>query len=163
MPAAHTLRQHLACMGWQEWWQVAAEHSAHPVKRHRCGVHAVQHHLTAGRIGWRAPLKRACLRPQAASVVFPFLVDYDSAQSMVITNSEQQAVACCTLYPPMPDFPTEWSSLLESNSPTFGFTFLMQLYYSASMQKVGHPARVLGQQAWPHAASPLPAPWRAPC
>ena len=71
---------------------------------------------------------------QNASDVFNFLVDYDNAQSMVILAGSQPA-ACCTLYPPMPDFPDDWSSMLESNSPTFGFTFLMQLYYSKSMEK----------------------------
>ena len=31
---------------------------------------------------------------------------------------------------------SEWSGLLEANSPTFGVTFLMQLYYSQALQKV---------------------------
>ena len=43
---------------------------------------------------------------QSASYIVDFLVNYDDAQSLVILTGSGQAAACCTLYPPMPDFPT---------------------------------------------------------
>lgn len=42
---------------------------------------------------------------QANSTTLPYLVDYDSTQSMVIVNAAGQYIACTAMTPPLPDFP----------------------------------------------------------
>ena len=41
---------------------------------------------------------------QTNSTVLPYLIDYDEVQSVVILNGGQY-IACCSMVPPLPDFP----------------------------------------------------------
>ncbi|DBA67752.1 TPA: hypothetical protein ACH3X2_001336 [Trebouxia sp. C0005] len=72
----------------------------------------------------------------ANSTTLPYLVDYDSTQSMVIVNAAGQYIACTAMTPPLPDFPDEWSATVESNIVNKGYTFTMNQYYSLSQNKV---------------------------
>ena len=61
----------------------------------------------------------------------PFLIDYDSTQSLTLFDGERE-VACCNLVPPFPDFPTEWSATVEANIVNDGYTYVQRELYSAS-------------------------------
>jgi hypothetical protein len=71
-----------------------------------------------------------------ASVTVPFLVDYDSAQSVVFFQTNGNPVACVNLRPPFPDFPDEWVATVEANIINKGYTFAMREYYSATRNNV---------------------------
>ncbi len=53
----------------------------------------------------RKPHAELILLLQANSTTLPYLVDYDSTQSMVIVNAAGQYIACTAMTPPLPDFP----------------------------------------------------------
>ena len=61
----------------------------------------------------------------------PFLIDYDSTQSLVLFDGENE-VACCNLIPPFPDFPSEWSATVEANIINDGYTYVQRELYSAA-------------------------------
>ena len=61
----------------------------------------------------------------------PFLIDYDSTQSLVLFDGENE-VACCNLIPPFPDFPSEWSATVEANIVNDGYTYVQREIYSAA-------------------------------
>ncbi len=72
---------------------------------------------------------------QMDSVVQPFLIDYDSTQSLTLFDGERE-VACCNLVPPFPDFPTEWSATVEANIVNDGYTYVQRELYSASQVRI---------------------------
>lgn len=108
----------------------------------------------------------------SGSAEFPFLVDYDSAGSVVLyadagtglvndDNSSADGVggggetspspppppipiACCSLSPPPPDFPDEWSAVIEANVRDKGYTMVVRQLYSTSNQKVRLDVHSLG-------------------
>lgn len=42
---------------------------------------------------------------QTSSTVLPYLIDYDAAQSLVLSTADEGFVACVAMTPPLPDFP----------------------------------------------------------
>ncbi|KAK9820061.1 hypothetical protein WJX72_005604 [[Myrmecia] bisecta] len=80
----------------------------------------------------------------SASSTVPFLMDYDEARSLVLYDNGQ-AVACCNMVPPFPDFPSEWSATVETNIVDRGYTFVMTQYYSASSNAVRVDVHASGQ------------------
>ena len=101
----------------------------------------------------------------AGSATFPFLVDYDSAGSVVLYADDDGAtgsgvedggppsssstssvpLACCNLSPPPPDFPEEWSAVIEANVRDKGYTMVVRQLYSASNKKVRLDVHSLGE------------------
>ena len=99
----------------------------------------------------------------AGSATFPFLVDYDSAGSVVLYADDDGAtttttagsgsgagvpLACCNLSPPPPDFPDEWSAVIEANVRDKGYTMVVRQLYSASNKKVRLDVHSLGEFSW---------------
>ena len=95
----------------------------------------------------------------AGSATFPFLVDYDASGSVVLYADETAAggdggggggtspvpLACCNLSPPPPDFPEEWSAVIEANVRDKGYTMVVRQLYSASNKKVRLDVHSLGE------------------
>lgn len=90
----------------------------------------------------------------AGSATFPFLVDYDAAGSVVLysdgdgdggSSSSSTPLACCNLSPPPPDFPEEWSAVIEANVRDKGYTMVVRQLYSASNKKVRLDVHSLGE------------------
>ena len=94
------------------------------------------------------------------SATFPFLVDYDAAGSVVLyaddagtggedatpsSSSPAVPLACCSLSPPPPDFPEEWSAVIEANVRDKGYTMVVRQLYSASNKKVRLDVHSLGE------------------
>ena len=69
-----------------------------------------------------------------------FLIDYDAVQSVAIYSGLQTAgqgfVGCSLMIPPPPDFPSDWSALVEANFANWGLTFTTRQLYSKSLNKV---------------------------
>ncbi len=68
----------------------------------------------------------------------PLLIDYDSTQSLLVFDGENE-VACCDLIPPFPDFPSEWSVTVEANILNDGYTYVQREIYSAAQVTVMPP------------------------
>lgn len=105
----------------------------------------------------------------AGSATFPFLVDFDAAGSVVLYADEPSGssgggggaggvggagggnaggpapLACCNLSPPPPDFPEEWSAVIEANVRDKGYTLVVRQLYSASNKKVRLDVHSLGE------------------
>ena len=95
-----------------------------PCQRSVCkALLAVAHEL--------GPIMRMAMASQADSIVQPFLIAYDSTQSLVLFDGENE-VACCNLIPPFPDFPSEWSATVEANIVNDGYTYVQREIYSAA-------------------------------
>ena len=82
-------------------------------------------------LGGRFFVPWLALMTQMDSIVKPFLIDYDSTQSLVLFDGERE-VACCNLVPPFPDFPSEWSATVEANIVNDGYTYVQREMYSAA-------------------------------
>ena len=99
---------------------------------------------------------------QNFSVTYPFLIDYDRVESVVIYEGFRTVgtdyTACANMIPPPPDFPSDWSAMIEANFVDRGLTFTMRQLYSQSLNKVGY-ADPQGQPALSGMLSPAVELW----
>ena len=82
------------------------------------------------------PHLRACTDLQSNSTVYYELVNYDDAQSTVIFDTQRNALACCNMVPPFPNFPNDWTATIETNNLWSGFTQVTRELYSKTHNAV---------------------------
>lgn len=73
------------------------------------------------------------------TVTYPFLIDYDAVQSLALyagnLSTGPGLAACANWLPPRPDFPSDWSSMIETTSVDRGTTFVLRQLYSQTLNK----------------------------